>query len=150
MSRARFLIDECLSVDLAGLAWQRGYQASHLRDVGLLRYKDDQLAQIIFKGDWCFVTKNARDFRGPDHAKGSSGKYAQADLHAGLICIHGPPEGFTKTEQLEAFATALDLIEQHGNDATNLLIEVTWAIDGIAYEMAAFPAPSPAGGRGSG
>ncbi len=139
MSRARFLIDECLSVELAGLAWERGYQASHLRDLGLLQRKDGQLAPVIFQGDWCFVTKNARDFRGPDDSKGSSGEYAGVDLPAGLVCIHGRPEGFTQIEQLEAFAVALDLIEQNGNDATNLLVEVVWAVDGIAYDVAEFP-----------
>lgn len=139
MSRARFLIDECLSVELAGLAWRRGYQASHLRDLDLLGLKDAELGPIIFEGDWCFVTKNARDFRGPDDAKGSAGEYAGVDLHAGLVCIHGPPEGFTKAEQLEAFAVALDLVEQHGSDATNLLVEVVWAVDGIGYEVAEFP-----------
>ena len=139
MSRARFLIDECLSVELAGLAWRRGYQASHLRDLDLLGRKDAELAPIIFEGDWCFVTKNARDFRGPDEAKGSAGEYAGIDLHAGLVCIHGPPEGFTKAEQLEAFAVALDLIEQHGNDATNMLVEVVWAAEGVGYEVAEFP-----------
>ncbi len=92
MSRARFLIDESLSVELAGLAWARGYQASHLRDLDLLGRKDEELAPVIFEGDRCFVTKNARDFRGPDDAKGSSGEYAGVDLHAGLVCIHGPPE----------------------------------------------------------
>lgn len=101
-----------------------------------------ELAPVIFQDDWCFVTKNARDFRGPDNAKGSKGEYAGVDLHAGLVCIHGPPEGFTKAEQLEAFAVALDLIEQHGRDATNLLVEVVWAADGIGYEVAEFP-PAP-------
>ncbi len=139
MSRTRFLIDECLSVELAGLAWKRGYQASHLRDLDLLGRKDAELAPIIFRGDWCFVTKNARDFRGPDDDRGSAGEYAAIDLHAGLVCIHGPPEGFTKAEQLEAFAVALDLIEQHGSDATNLLVEVVWAADGVGYEVAEFP-----------
>ena len=139
MSRARLLIDECLSVDLAGLAWAHGDEASHLRDLGLLRRKDGQLAPVIFGGDWCFVTKNARDFRGPGDAKGTSGEYAGVDLHAGLVCIHGPPKGFAKAEQLEAFAVALDQIEQHGGDATNLLVEVVWAADGILYEVAEFP-----------
>jgi len=139
LSRARFLIDECLSVELAELAWERDYQASHLRDLDLLGRKDGELAPVIFDGDWCFVTKNARDFRGPDDAKGRSGEYAGVDLHAGLVCIHGPSEGFTKVEQLEAFAVALDLIERHESDATNLLVEVTWAADGIHYEVAEFP-----------
>ena len=145
-SRARFLIDECLSVDLPTLAWARGYQASHLRDLGLTEKKDWQLAPVIFGGDWCFVTKNARDFRGPDHAKGSAGEYAGVDLHAGLVCIHGPPDGFTRAEQAEAFAVALDLIEGHGGDATNLLVEVTWSAEGIGYEVAEFP-PEPEGGK---
>lgn len=142
MSRTRFLIDECLSVDLAPLAWARGYQASHLRDLSLTAKKDWELAPVIFGEDWCFVTKNARDFRGPDEAKGSAGEYAGVDLHAGLVCIHGPPEGFTKTEQVEAFAVALDLIEQHGGDATNLLVEITWSAESIDYEVAEFPPDS--------
>jgi hypothetical protein len=105
-----------------------------------LQRKDGQLAPVIFEGDWCFVTKNARDFRGPDSAKGSSGEYAGVDLHAGLVCIHGPPEGFTKAEQLEAFAVALDLIEQYGGDPTNLLVEVVWTAHSMGYEVAEFPA----------
>ena len=51
MSRPRFLIDECLSVELAALAWERGYQASHLRDLDLLGRKDAELAPVIFQGD---------------------------------------------------------------------------------------------------
>ena len=89
------------------------------------------------------MTKNARDFRGADDAKGSSGEYAGVDLHAGLVCIHGPPEGFTKADQLEAFVVAIDLIERHGSDATNLLVEVVWAADGIAYEVVEFPPGAP-------
>ncbi len=49
------------------------------------------------------------------------------------------PRAFAKAEQLEAFAVALDQIERHGSDATNLLVEVVWAADGIAYEVAEFP-----------
>ncbi len=159
MSRARFLIDECLSVEclsveclsveclsveclsveLGGLAWQRGCQASHLRDLGLLQRKDGQLAPVILAGDWCFVTKNARDFRRPDSAKGSSGEYAGVDLHAGLVCIDGRPERFTKAEQPEAFSVALDLIDQHGGDPTNLLVEVVRTAGSIGYEVAEFP-----------
>jgi hypothetical protein len=131
--------DHLLCVGPFIIARRYSYQASHLRDLGLLQRKDGQLAPVIFEGDWCFVTKNARDFRGPDSAKGSSGEYAGVDLHAGLVCIHGPPEGFTKAEQLEAFAVALDLIEQYGGDPTNLLVEVVWTADGIGYEVAEFP-----------
>ena len=56
-----------------------------------------------------------------------------------LNCVHGPPEGFARAEQLEAFAVALDQIERHGGDTTNLLVEVAWAADGITYKVAEFP-----------
>lgn len=85
------------------------------------------------------MTKNARDFRGPDDAPGTGGEYAGVELHAGLICIHGPVEGFTKAEQLEAFAVALDLLDARDGDPTNLLIEVTWVETGIAYEVIDLP-----------
>lgn len=51
MSRARLLVDECLSVELAWLAWERGYEAAHLRDRGLLRTSDADLAPVIFDED---------------------------------------------------------------------------------------------------
>jgi len=51
LSRTRLLIDECLSVELASLARERGYEASHLRDLGILQKKDWQLAPVIFEGD---------------------------------------------------------------------------------------------------
>jgi hypothetical protein len=139
MSRARFLVDECLSVELPPLAWERGFQASHVRDLGLLHSKDAQLAFVARRDDWCFVTRNARDYRGPDAAPGSEGQYAGVLIHAGLICLHGPVHGFTTRRHLEAFAAAIDLVEQRGGDTTNLRIEVTWSEVGIAYEIADFP-----------
>ena len=140
MTVPRFLIDECLSVRLAGLAHNRNYQASHLCDIGLLGKKDGQLAQIIFKEDWCFVTRNARDFRGPAEASDSAGEYAGVKLHAGLICLHGPSAGFGITEQIEAFEAALDAVaDMCSGDPTNRLIEVTWASDDIHIEVFDFP-----------
>lgn len=140
MSVSKFLIDECLAVDLAGHAHRRGYQASHLRALGLLGRKDGQLAPIIFENDWCFVTRNARDFRGPAEAPGTGGEYAGVMLHAGLICLHGPPTGFGIDAQIEAFSTALDAIEADcTGDPTNRLIEIIWTPDDIQIEIFDFP-----------
>jgi hypothetical protein len=61
------------------------------------------------------------------------------ELHAGLICLHGPDHGFAREQHLEAFAVALDLVEQQGGDATNLRIEVTWSEAGITYDVTSFP-----------
>lgn len=139
MTRARFLIDECLSVGLATLARASGYEASHLRDLDLLGRPDHELTPIIQAGTWCFVTRNARDFRGPDDAKGTSGLYAGLDLHGGLVCLHGPPEGFTKPQQEEAFALALAEIDALGGDPINLLIEIEWSATQITIEVVEFP-----------
>lgn len=140
MIAPKFLIDECLAVDLAGHAHSRGYRASHLRDLGLLGRKDSQLAPIIFENDWCFITRNARDFRGPADAPGAAGEYAGVPLHAGLICLHGPPTGFDITAQIEAFDAALDTVEAEcAGDPTNRLIEITWTPAGIGIEVFDFP-----------
>ncbi|WP_165982836.1 DUF5615 family PIN-like protein [Dankookia rubra] len=139
MSRARVLIDACLTVELAWLAHERGYEAYHLRDISKERLLDGQLKPIIIEGGYCFVTRNAEDFRGPALAPGNAGEYAGVDLHAGLVCIHGPPRGFRKEEQLEAFSIALDLIDAANGDPVNLLIEVTWTPDGIDVDVVDFP-----------
>lgn len=142
MTRARLLVDECLSVALAPLARSRGYEAMHLRDLGRLGLPDAEVARLALEGDWCLVTRNARDFRGPDGARGSAGEYAGVSLHAGLVCLHGPPGGFAGADQLEAFAVALDLLDEGGGDATNLLVEVSWTEGCIDFEVVEFPPPS--------
>ncbi len=53
--------------------------------------KDWELKPIILGGDWTFVTKNSVDFRGPKDKPGTKGQYADVAIHAGLICLNGPP-----------------------------------------------------------
>ncbi|HEV2988552.1 MAG TPA: DUF5615 family PIN-like protein [Candidatus Angelobacter sp.] len=73
----KLLIDECLSVELTKLARKRGHlEASHIAWIGKRGWKDWNLKNIIFENDWTFVTKNSADFRGPAHAPGSKGQYA--------------------------------------------------------------------------
>ncbi|MGH9435926.1 MAG: DUF5615 family PIN-like protein, partial [Terriglobia bacterium] len=62
----KFLIDECLSPDLAEAARQRGFaESSHVVWLGKSGAKDWQLKRIILDGDWTLVTRNSVDFRGP-------------------------------------------------------------------------------------
>ena len=132
MPPPKLLIDECLSVELAACAHRRDLAASHLRDLGLLGRKDGQLFRIIIDGDWCFVTRNARDFR--------AGLYAGAMLHAGLICLHGPAALFTLDAQVAAFAAALDAMrEECEGDPMNTLIEATWGAGGTQVEVFKLP-----------
>jgi hypothetical protein len=103
----KLLVDECLSEELTKLAQRRGYaEASHVAWIGKRGWKDWELKAIILDGDWTFVTRNSIDFRGPRHAPGSRGQYADVAVHAGLICLNGPV-GMDLDLQLELFETAL-------------------------------------------
>lgn len=120
----KLLIDECLSEELAKLARDRGHaESSHIRWIGKGGIKDWALLPIILDGDWTFVTKNSVDFRGPAAAPGSKGEYSKAVLHAGLVCLNGPP-GMDLDMQVELFELALDALAEDG-DLVNQVLEIT-------------------------
>ena len=59
----KFLIDECLSLDLVEVARDRGFaQSSHVVWLGKAGWKDWQLKPFILDGDWTFVTRDRIDF----------------------------------------------------------------------------------------
>ena len=92
----KFLIDECLSPQLATHAIQAGYgESSHVVWLDAAGWPDWKLMPLILDGDWTFVTKNSVDFRGPAKAPGTKGEYRRADLHAGLICLNAPGGAWT-------------------------------------------------------
>ena len=106
----KFLIDECLSPDLAQLARDRGFNASsHVTWLGKAGWKDWQLRDLIIEQDWTFVTRNSVDFRGPANQPGSEGQYANVPIHAGLICINGTGR-MTGEVEIELFTAVLDQI----------------------------------------
>jgi predicted nuclease of predicted toxin-antitoxin system len=59
----RFLIDECLSVQLVDVATDGGYEAHHIAHVGKAGWKDWNVLQYACDGDFVLVTNNAADFR---------------------------------------------------------------------------------------
>jgi predicted nuclease of predicted toxin-antitoxin system len=82
----KFLIDECLSAELANAARRAGHpEASHVAWIGKRGWKDRELKRIILDGDWVFVTRNSVDFRGSSKSPGSSGQYVGVPLHAGRL-----------------------------------------------------------------
>ncbi len=107
-----FLIDECLSPDLAALANSRGHHATHVVHRRLQGSKDHELIPIIEREGFVFVTNNGRDFLK---------LYASLPVHPGLIII--VPGGIAPAIQIELFASALDAIEGSG-DIINKVIEV--------------------------
>jgi hypothetical protein len=117
---AKFLIDECLSLDLVEVAINAGFpESSHVVWMGKAGWKDWKLKPFILDGDWTFVTRNSADFRGPADDPGTKGQYADVPLHAGLICINGP-DGMTAELQCELFQAVLDEI----GDAEQFINEV--------------------------
>lgn len=55
----RFLIDECLSVDLVIVARQSGHEAQHVAHVGRAGWKDWNVARYAANGDFVLVTNDA-------------------------------------------------------------------------------------------
>ena len=120
----KFLIDECLSPELAKIAIDRDHgQSSHIVWLGLAGCKDWELKPIILNDDWTFVTKNSVDFRGPEDKPGTKGQYADVAIHAGLICLNGPP-GMDLDMQIELFEQALLELDA-GPDLVNQVLEIT-------------------------
>lgn len=124
----KLLIDECLSPELARMAIARGYgETSHIVWMKLGGLKDWELKPIILDGDWTFVTKNSVDFRGPREKVGSKGQYADVAIHAGLICLNGPP-GMDLDMQIELFEQALAELASDG-DLVNCVLEISLESD---------------------
>ena len=74
----RFLIDECLTVELAREAEKAGFEAYHVAHLGKTSSKDWTIRDHAIKGDFVLVTNNASDFRM---------LYAAQDLHPGLVIL---------------------------------------------------------------
>lgn len=140
----KFLIDECLSPELAQLARDRGYHESfHVSWLGKAGWKDWELKNLILDQDWTFVTRNSVDFRGPAEQPGSKGQYADVPIHAGLVCINGPARMSGKI-QAELFTAVLDIIQDTSppkEDLINEVIEVDLAEEGGEFEIVRYPLP---------
>lgn len=138
----KFLVDECLSPELAKLARARGHgESSHVVWLGRGGLKDWELKPVILAGDWTFVTKNSVDFRGPDASPGSKGQYADVALHAGLVCLNGPP-GMDLDMQIELFGQAMDELAADA-DLVNQVLEITWEEDELHVRRYRLPEFEP-------
>jgi hypothetical protein len=135
----KFLIDECLSPALALLARERGFvESSHVTWLGKSGWTDWQLKEFILEHDWTFVTRNSVDFRGPLKEPGSLGQYADAHVHAGLVCINGP-DRMTAGIEVELFGFVLDAAGL--TEMINEVIEINLAEVGGNYELVRYELP---------
>ncbi|HUB16059.1 MAG TPA: DUF5615 family PIN-like protein [Acetobacteraceae bacterium] len=123
----RFLIDECLTIDLVSVAQQAGHEAQHVAHVGKAGWKDWNVARHAAEGDFVMVTNNASDFRR---------LYATQSLHAGLVIII---PSVNRVQQQQLFRGALDELVQIG-EPINRVMEVDIEGDEATFRVYEFPA----------
>jgi predicted nuclease of predicted toxin-antitoxin system len=123
----RFLIDECLTIDLVFVAHQAGHEAQHVAHVGKAGWKDRNVARYAAEGDFVVVTNNASDFRQ---------LYMTQPLHAGLVIII---PSVNRVQQQRLFRGALDALAQFGEPINNVL-EVDVAGDEVTFSFYGLPA----------
>jgi predicted nuclease of predicted toxin-antitoxin system len=122
----RFLIDECLSVDLVSVAHQAGHDAQHVARIGKAGWKDWNVMRHAQEGEFILVTNNANDFRR---------LYRDEPLHAGLIIII-PNVG--RIVQRQLFRGALDELFQIG-ELINRVLEVNLEDDEVTFAVYELP-----------
>ena len=122
----RFLIDECLSVDLVTVAGQCGHEARHVAHVGRAGWKDWNLARYAGEGDFILVTNNASDFRQ---------LYAAQPLHAGLVILIPV---VNRNVQRRLFKAALDELAFIG-EPVNRVLEID--LDGDEVTLTLYDLP---------
>ena len=122
----RFLIDECLSIDLVAVAGQAGHEARHIAHVGRAGWRDWNVAHYAREGDLTLVTNDAADFRR---------LYAAAPLHAGLVILIPAVD---RLLQRKLFRAALDEFAVTG-EPVNRVLEVE--LDGEDVTLTLYDLP---------
>jgi predicted nuclease of predicted toxin-antitoxin system len=76
----KFLIDECLSPELAGIASARGFPESrHVTWLGMRSRKDWAIVSRAIREGFILVTNNTSDF---------TALYEREEIHPGLLCLN--------------------------------------------------------------
>lgn len=136
----RFLIDECLSPELADMAVQAGHvESTCVRNRGWSGKKDWELITLVVAGDFTLVTHNSQDFRGEGQTD-LGGEHAKQDIHAGLVCLNSELP-MSLSRQRDLFQIALDELAQM-DDLVNQALEVFESADGsVRVEIYDIPQP---------
>jgi len=125
----RFLIDECLSIDLVTVAGHAGHEARHVAHVGRAGWKDWNVVRYARDRDFVLVTNNASDFRQ---------LYAAQPLHAGLVILIPV---LNRAMQQRLFRAALDELAVIG-EPVNRVLEVD--LDGEEVTLTLYDLPPAA------
>ena len=107
----RFLIDECLTVELVRIAHEAGFEAHHVAHIGLSGASDRTIFQRVQAEGFVFVTNNRDDFLALARS---------VDLHAGVVIIL---PSCRREAQAILFEAALHRVREIGA-MVNLVLEV--------------------------
>jgi len=118
----RILIDECLSIQLAQVAHELGFEAYHVAHHGMSGLKDSAIFAEIARGGFIFVTNNREDF---------VALAAAVDLHAGLIVI---VPNVRREVQKALFRAALQHVLKIGS-MLNRVLEIDLRGDIRVYDL---------------
>lgn len=111
----KFLIDECLSPELASLAREHGHPGStHVTWIGMTSAKDWTIARHAVDDGYVFVTNNAADF---------TALYGREELHVGLVCLNAAAG--TNSLGLQHRLFLLAMAELGGAEPYNEVLEIT-------------------------
>lgn len=126
----KFLIDECLSPELATLAREHGHpESTHVTWLGLTARKDWVIARRAADDGYVLVTNNTGDFRP---------LYSREKVHVGLVCLNVAPGLMSLALQKRLFLLAL--AELGEDEPYNEVLEITAHADQtIGIERYALP-----------
>jgi predicted nuclease of predicted toxin-antitoxin system len=116
----KFLIDECLSPELAELARARGFAESmHVTRLGLTSAKDWTITRRAVDDGFILMTNNTADF---------TALYGREELHVGLVCLNAAPGTMSLDLQKRLFLLALAELEEI--ELYNEVLEITASAKG--------------------
>jgi len=118
----RFLIDECLTVQLVAVATDHGYEAHHTAHLDMAGQKDWHIARHARENDFVLVTNNAADFRA---------LYATQELHPGLVILI---PNVRADLQRRLFMGALEQLAECG-EPVNQVLEVDLDGEEVIYSL---------------
>lgn len=122
----RFLIDECLTIELVAVANRAGHEARHVAHIGRRGWKDWNVVRHAAESDFILVTNNASDFRR---------LYAKEALHAGLVILI---PNVRREPQRRLFRGALDQLAIIG-EPVNRVLEVDLDGDDVTFALYDLP-----------
>jgi predicted nuclease of predicted toxin-antitoxin system len=123
----KFLIDECLTLELTEEAHRFGFEGYHVAHIGKAGWKDWDLAAFAGARDLILVTNNATDFLSI---------YSHSDVHPGLVIIL---PSVPRAAELLLFRAALKMLSGM-TDAINQIVQVD--LDGTETRVRVYSLPA--------